>query len=86
MSMSPSQLLLATHTQLSSQLLAPINNSTYVYIVYIHMFIHTFAYIDKNRPSPPIPRLCHAHKVDTSPEIRRRFSNITPKKSAIPRL
>ena len=44
---SPSQLLLATHTQLSSQLLAPINNATYVYIVRIHMFIYTYVYIVK---------------------------------------
>ena len=42
MCMSPSQLLLATHTQLSSQLLAPINNATYVYIVRSHMFIYTY--------------------------------------------
>ena len=27
---------------------------------------------------------CHAHKVDTSQAIGRRFSNITPNKSAIP--
>ena len=40
--MSPSQLLLATHTQLSSQLLASINNATYVYIVRIHMFIYVY--------------------------------------------
>ena len=86
MCLSPSQLLLATHTQLSSQLLAPINNATYVYIVRIHMFIYTNVYIVQKRPSPPIPRPCHALKVDTSPAIRRRFSNITPKKSAIPRL
>ena len=45
MCMSPSQLSLATHTQLSSQLLAPINKATYVYIVRIHMFIYTYIYI-----------------------------------------
>ena len=38
MRMSPSQLLLATHAQLSSELLASINNATYVYVVRIHMF------------------------------------------------
>ena len=86
MYMPPSELLLATHMQLSSQLLAPINNATYVYIVRIHMFIYSYVYIEQKRPSPPIPRPCHVHKVDTSPGIRRRFSNVTPKKSAIPRL
>ena len=45
MCMSPSQLLLATHTQFSSQLLAPINNATYVYIDSTHMFIDTYVYI-----------------------------------------
>ena len=79
-------MLPSKHTQLSSQLLAPINNATYVYIVRIHMYIYTYVYIVQKRPSPPIPRPCHAHKVDTSPAIRRRFSNITLKKSAIPRL
>ena len=43
-------------------------------------------YIVQKRPSPPIPRPCHPHKVDTSPAIPRRVSNITPKKSATPRL
>ena len=62
------------------------NNATFVYIVRIHMFIYTYVYIVQKRPSPPIPRPCHAHKVDTSPAIRRRFSDITPKKSAIPRV
>ena len=42
MCMSPSQLLLATHTQLSSQLLAPINNATHVYIVGIPVFIYIY--------------------------------------------
>ena len=86
MCMSPSELLLATHTQLSSQLLAPNNHATYVYIVRIHMFIYTYVYIVQKRPSQPIPRPCHAHKVDTSPAIRQLFRNITPKKSATPRL
>ena len=81
MFMSPSQ----THTQLSSQLLAPVNNVTHVYIVRIHMFIYTYVSIVQKQPSPPIRRHCHAHKGDTSPAIRRRFRNITPKKSAIPR-
>ena len=41
MCMSLSKLLLATHTQLSSQLLALIINATYVYIVrYICLYIH----------------------------------------------
>ena len=69
-----------------SQLLAPINYATYVYIVRIRMFMYTYVYLVQKRPSPSIPRPCHVHKVDTSPAIRRRFSNITPKKSAIPRL
>ena len=86
MCMSPSQLLLATHTQLSSQLLASVNNAIYVYIVRIHMFIYTYVYIVQKLPSPPIPRPCPTHKVDTSPAIRRRFGNITQKTSAIPRL
>ena len=50
------------------------------------MFIYTNIYIVQKRPSPPIPRPCHAHKVDTSPAIRGGFSNITPKKSAIRRI
>ena len=86
MCMSLSQLLLATHTQLSSQLLASINNAIYVYIVRIRIFIYTYVYIVQKRPSPPIPRTCHAQKVDTSMAIRRRFGNIMPKKSAIQRL
>ena len=57
-----------------------------MYIQFVYMFIYTYVYIVQKRPSPPIPRPCHAHKVDTSPTIRRRFSNISPKKSAIPRL
>ena len=69
--MSPSQLLFATHTQLSAQLLAPINNATYVYIVRIHMFIYTYVYIVQKRPSQPFPRPCHAHKVDTSPAFQQ---------------
>ena len=64
--MSPSQLF--------SQLLATINNATYVYLVHIHMFIYTNVYIVQKRPSPPIPRPCQANKVDTSPAIRRRFA------------
>ena len=71
MCMSPSQLLLATRTQLFSQLLAPINNATYVYIIRILMFIYRYVYIVQKRPSPPIPRLCHAHKVDTSPAFQQ---------------
>ena len=51
MCMSPSQLLLATHTQLSS-VLAPINNATYVYIDGIHMVIYTYAYIVKKTAVP----------------------------------
>ena len=86
MCMSPSQLLLATHTQLASQLLAPINNATYVYVVRIHMFIYVYLYIVQTRTFPPISRPCHTHKVDTSRAIRRRFSNITQKRSAIPHL
>ena len=61
MCLSPSQLLLATHTQLSSELLVPINNATYVYIV-------------QKRPSPLIPRPCHAHKVDTSPAFQQCYA------------
>ena len=86
MCMSPSQLLLVTHMQLSSQSLSPINNATYVYIAHIPIYIYTYVYVVQKRRSTPIPRRCHAHKVDTSPAIRRRFINITPKKSAIPRL
>ena len=67
MCISPAQLLLATHTQVSSQLLALINNATYVYIICIHMFIYTYVHIVQKRPYLPIPRPCHAHKVDTSP-------------------
>ena len=50
MCMSTSKLLLATHMQLSSQLLAPINNAAYVYIVRVHMFIYTYVYIVQKRP------------------------------------
>ena len=50
------------------------------------MFIYTYVYIVQKRPFPHILLLYHARKVDTSPVIRPRFSNITPKKSAIPRL
>ena len=71
MCMSPSQLLLATHTP--SQLLAPINNATYVYIAHIPMYIYTYVYVYvvQKRPSTPIPRPCHAHKVDTSPAFHQ---------------
>ena len=72
--MSPLQLLLATHTQLSSQFLSPINNATYVYIVRIHKFIYTYVYIVQKRPSPTIPRPCQAHKVDISSAIRLRLT------------
>ena len=54
MCMSPSQLLLAIHTQLSSQLLAPINNATCVYIAHIPMYIYTYVYGVQKRPSTPI--------------------------------
>ena len=67
MCMSPSQLMLATHTQLSSQLLAPINNAAYVYIAHIPMYINTYVCVVLKLASKPIPRPCHAHKVDTSP-------------------
>ena len=67
MCMLPSQLLLATHTQLSSQLLAPINNAPYVYVVHIHMYIYTYVYVVKN--GHPCP--CHAHEVETSPEFHQ---------------
>ena len=71
MCISPSQLLLATHKQLSSQLLAPINNATYVYIAHTPMYIYTYVYVVQKRPSTPIPRSCHAHKVDTSPAFKQ---------------
>ena len=64
-------------------IIAPFNNAEYVYIVRIHVFVYTYVCIVQKRPSHPIPRPCHAHKADTSPAIRLRFSNITPKKSAI---
>ena len=35
------------------------------------MFIYTYVYIVQKRPSPPIPRPCHAHKVDTSPAFQQ---------------
>ena len=44
---------------------------TYVYIVRIHMFIYTYVYIVQTRPFPPIPRSCHAHKVDISPAFQQ---------------
>ena len=70
-----------------SQLLTHINNYYIcIYSPYTYVYIYTYAYIVKKRQSPPIPRPCDAHKVDTSAAIRRRFSNITSKKLAIPRL
>ena len=46
------------------------------------MFMNTYVYIVKKRPSPPIPRPCHAHKVDTSPAFQQyhaeEIGNITP--------
>ena len=51
--MSPSQLLLATHTQLSSELLASINNAAYVYIVRIHMFIYIYICIYSPKTAVP---------------------------------
>ena len=69
--MSPSQLLLATHTQLSSQLFAPINNFQYVYIAHIPMYIYTYVYVVQKRPSNTIPRPCDSHKVDTSPAFHQ---------------
>ena len=69
---SLSQLLLATHAQLSSQLLTSlIMLHNYVYIVRLHMFIYTYVYIVQKRLSPPITWPCHAHKVDTSPAFRQ---------------
>ena len=50
------------------------------------MCIYTYVHIVQKWASTPIPRPCHDHKLDTSPVIRRRFINITPKKSAIPRV
>ena len=35
------------------------------------MFIYTYLYIVQKRPSPPIPRPCHGHKVDTSPAFQQ---------------
>ena len=69
--MSPSQLLLATYMQLSSQLLAPINNATYVYITNIPMYIYTCVYVVQKRPSMQIPWPCHDHKVDTLPAFNQ---------------
>ena len=43
----PSQVLLATHTQLSSQLLASINNATYVHIIRTHVYIYICIYSPK---------------------------------------
>ena len=53
MCMSPSQLLLATHMRLSSQLLAFINNAKYVYIVRIHMFICIYICIYSPKTAVP---------------------------------
>ena len=35
------------------------------------MFIYTYVYIVQKQPSMPIPRPCHAHKVDTSLAIQQ---------------
>ena len=43
------------------------------------MLIYTYVYIVQKRASPTIKRPCRPHKVDTSPAIRRRFINITPR-------
>ena len=56
-----------------------------MYIVRIHMFIYiyTHIYIVQKRPSHPIPRLCHAYKVDTSPTFQHyhaeKIGYTTPK-------
>ena len=62
------QLLLVTHVRLSSQLLAIINNATYVYIVRIHMFIYTYI-LSKN--SPLCPFRGQAHKAYASPAFQQ---------------
>ena len=60
-------IIVATHTQLSSQLLAPINNATNVYIAHIPMYIYTNVYVIQKRLSTPYL----AHKVDTSPAFHQ---------------
>ena len=42
MCMLPSQLLLVTHMQLSSKLLAPINNATYVYVYTLYTYVYIY--------------------------------------------
>ena len=77
---------MSPRTQLSSQLFSNINNAAYVYIAHIPINIYTHLCTCSLKAAiHAIPRPCHAHKVDTSPAIRRRFINIKPKKSAIPR-
>ena len=50
----------------ASQLLAPINN--YCICLYSP---YTYVHIVQKRASMPIPRPCHAHKVDTSPAFHQ---------------
>ena len=37
----------------------------------VYMFIYTYVYIVQKRPSQPIPRPCHTHKLDTSPAFQQ---------------
>ena len=50
------------------------------------MFIYTYVYIVQKLEHTSIPRPCHIREVYTFPAIRWSFINITPKKSAVPRL
>ena len=50
---------------------------SYVYVVRLHMFIYTYVYIVQKRLSAPIPRPCHAHKVDTSQAFQQYHAKET---------
>ena len=70
---------MATHTQLPSQLLAPINIATYVYIAHIPMYMYSYVYIVQKWASTLIPPPCHTPEVDTSPAFHRCQADGTAK-------